>query len=126
MIIADTNIIIRFWRRPDEKTMHIFQTEKVGICGVIKAEILHGAKSEEDCQRILKALAGIPCLSFGEQDWDFVGRNLYLLRSHGITMPFQDVLIASTAICNGASIWSNDKHFAYFQRVIPELQIFVP
>ena len=45
MVIADTNIIICFWRRPDEQTLRIFQTEEIGICGVIKAELLHGAKS---------------------------------------------------------------------------------
>ena len=106
--------------------MRIFQTEEIGICGVIKAELLHGAKSEEDCQRILATLADIPCLPLGEQAWDLVGRNLYLLRSHGITMPFQDVLIASTAILNGACVWSKNKHFEHFRSVIPELKIFVP
>ena len=62
MILVDTNIIIGFWRHPDENTAHIFATEDIAICGVVKAEILHGAHSLEDCKRILAALADFPCL----------------------------------------------------------------
>ena len=44
MILADTNIIIDFIKRPNEKLNEIFLEEDIAICGVIEAELLHGAK----------------------------------------------------------------------------------
>ena len=45
MILVDSNIIIDFWRSSHELTARIFETEDVAICGVVKAELLHGARS---------------------------------------------------------------------------------
>ncbi len=61
-ILADTNIIIDFWRNPDDKTARVFSSEDVVICGIVKAELLHGARTEADCRRILLALEEFPCL----------------------------------------------------------------
>ena len=124
MILVDTNIIIGFWRHPDENTAHIFATEDIAICGVVKAEILHGAHSLEDCKRILAALADFPCLDMRPADWEILGRNLYLLRSHGITVPFQDAVIATMAISNHTRLWTIDKHFAMIKTMLPELEIY--
>lgn len=124
MILADTNIIIGFWRHPDENTAKIFATEDIAICGVVKAEILHGARSLEDCKRILAALADFPCLDMRPDDWETLGHNLYLLRSHGVTLPFQDAVIATIAILNHTSIWTNDRHFTMIKDILPDLKIY--
>ena len=124
MILADTNIIIDFWRNPDEKSAHVFRTEDVAICGVVKAELLHGARSTEDYQRIVLALADFPCVEMRETDWGSLGSYLYRLRTHGVTVPFQDAIIATLAISNKASVWTNDKHFTSMKSVLPELQIY--
>ncbi len=124
MILADTNIIIDFWRNPDEKSAHIFRTEDVVICGVVKAELLHGARSVEDYRRILLALADFPCVNMREADWDFLGYHLYQLRSHGVAVPFQDAVIATLALSNKSSVWTNDRHFALMKSVLSELQIY--
>ena len=34
----------------------IFLTEDVAVCGVVKAELMHGARNKEDIDRIMKAL----------------------------------------------------------------------
>ena len=47
VILVDTNIIIDFWRNPSEALKRVFIEEKVAICGVIKAELMRGAKNEE-------------------------------------------------------------------------------
>ena len=124
MILADTNIIIDFWRSPHELTARIFETEDVAICGVVKAELLHGARSSEDCLRILHALADFPCVDMEKSDWDSLGSHLYRLRVHGVSVPFQDVIIATLALSHGASVWTNDKHFALMKTVLSELQLY--
>ena len=57
MILVDTNVIIDFWRNPSEALKKIFIEEKVAICGIIKAELMHGTRSEKDLHTISEALA---------------------------------------------------------------------
>ncbi len=124
MILVDTNIIIDFWRKPNAEMTTVFSTKDIAVCGVVKAELLYGARSSTDCYRILNALAVFPCLDLCATDWDILGKNLYDLRSHGVTVPFQDAIIATTAMINGASIWTNDKHFALIKKVFTNLVLY--
>ena len=124
MVLVDTNIIIGFWRKRDSSMEQIFLTEDVAVCGVVKAELMHGARNKEDIDRIVKALSPFPCLDMQEGDWEKLGRNLYELRSHGITLPFQDALIATIAISHRAQVWTNDVHFARIQEFVPELRLY--
>ena len=126
MVLVDTNILIGFLRHPDNLTMRHLQEESVCLCGVVKAELMHGARNTEDCNRLLVALEAFPCIYMQEHDWINLGRNLYTLRSHGITVPFQDAIIATLALTNYASIWTNDKHFNMIKKIFPTLQLFVP
>ena len=124
MVLVDTNIIIGFWRKRDSSMEQIFLTEDVAVCGVVKAELMHGARNKEDIDRIVKALSPFPCLDMQEGDWEKLGRNLYELRSHGITLPFQDALIATIAISHRAQVWTNDVHFARMQEFVPGLRLY--
>lgn len=92
MILADTNIIIDFWRKPNENAARVFSTEDVAICGVVRADLLHGARSMEDYRRVSLALADFPSVDMREMDWASLGYYLYQLRLHGVTIPFQDAM----------------------------------
>ena len=52
MILADTNIIIDYWKNPDRKITKVFENEDIAICGLIQAELLHGARSEKEMEII--------------------------------------------------------------------------
>ena len=123
MILVDSNIIIDFLRHPDKETKERFSSPDIAICGVVKAEILHGARSLEHCRKILEALEDFPCLEMQEDDWETLGRNLYLLRSNSVTVPFQDAIIATLAIRNNVSVWTRDKHFSMIKEILAELKI---
>jgi predicted nucleic acid-binding protein len=43
MILIDTNIIIDFWKKPTLEVGNILIAEKIAICGVVIAELIHGA-----------------------------------------------------------------------------------
>ena len=124
MVIVDTNILIGFLRHPDEETLRCLQENSVCLCGVVKAELMHGARSSEDCERLSNALECFPCLGMKESDWVNLGRNLYALRSHGVTVPFQDAIIVTIALSNFASVWTNDRHFNMMKTVFPDLKLF--
>jgi predicted nucleic acid-binding protein len=123
---VDTNIIIDFWNNPSSALKNIFTKETAAICGIIKAELMHGAESEEDLLIISKALSDFEYIPIDESIWDEVGRLNYLLRKGGITIPFQDVILCALAIRYDLRIYSNDKHFAMIKEKVEALQLFEP
>ena len=98
MILVDTSVIIDFWHKPDKRTEQIISNEDVCICGIIKSELIHGAKSHSDVSKIKEALQVFEYLDINEQVWETLGKILMLLRGRGISVPFQDALIAAVAI----------------------------
>ncbi len=56
--------------------------------------------------------------------WEKVGRNLWLLLSNGVTVPFQDVAIATVAMENNAELWTRDAQFQFIQTVLSQLKLF--
>lgn len=124
MILVDTNIIIDFWKRPTEKAQKIFENEEISICGITEAELIHGAKSEKEINLIIEALEDFNLFEISENDWIEIGKLLNKVKKKGISVPFQDTVIAYLAIKNSSELWTNDKHFKMIQSEIKELKIF--
>jgi len=124
MILIDTNIIIDFWKSADEDIKSVILNFPVYICGVVKAELCHGARNEKDLTRILRSLSSFPEVDIKDRLWETVGKNLYKLRIKGVTVPFQDVIIATIAMENSLMVWTNDKHIHQIQSVLKDLQVF--
>lgn len=124
MILVDTNIIIDFWKRPSGKAQKIFEDEEIAICGITKAELIHGAKSEKEINIIIEALEDFNMFEILENDWVEIGKLLNRVKKKGISVPFQDAVIAYLAIKNSSELWTNDKHFRMIQNEIKELKIF--
>ena len=123
MILVDTNIIIDYWNNPDEKLTKVFNEEDIAICGIVEAELLHGARSEKELEDITEAISCFEKLYVGE-NWNRLGRILYRLRKSGVTLPFTDAVISQVAINNDISILTNDHHFKLIQNIIPELKLY--
>lgn len=123
MVLVDTNIIIDYWKTPDNKMTDVFEKEDIAICGVVEAELIHGAISENEIGKILNAVSCFENLPFSG-DWIRLGRMLNKLRKSGLTVPFTDAIIAQTAIEYDVSLLTNDHHFMLINSVIPELQLY--
>ncbi|MEX0718874.1 MAG: PIN domain-containing protein [Planctomycetaceae bacterium] len=124
MILVDASVIIDFLRKPDPRIRQIFVAQGAAICGVTLAEVLHGARNAADYGKILGALAALPHVPIGEALWEHVGRNLFQLRTRGVTVPFQDVVIATVAIDNDIELWTRDQQFGMIRQVLPALRLF--
>ena len=84
--------------------------------------IFRGTKSKDDFENVLDALSDLFYLNIDETDWITVGRILAALRMKGITVPFQDVVIACVAVKHSAKLWTNDIHFTMIRNIaLPEL-----
>ncbi len=124
MILVDTNIIIDFWKNPKDKIRNILLENDVYICGIVKAELLYGAKDENQYKKIIQALSDFPMMEIYPLFWDDLGLNLFTLKKSGLTVPIQDVIITTLAIKYKFSILSFDKHFKKIANVFNDLIIF--
>lgn len=125
MILVDSGVVIDYLRTGDAKLDQLFRALPVAVCGIVRAELLHGVRSPGDRQRTLTVLAAFQQVPIHEPVWYVVGDNLNQLRTNGLTIPFQDAVIASLAIANGIELWTRDGHFAHIQGVLPALKLFV-
>ena len=124
MILVDTNVIIDFWDKPTEEAKSVFEENEIATCGVIKTELLRGSNSDKQFTQMEVALNDFTYLSFSEKDWILLSKQFITLKQNGLTVPFQDAMIAYLAIKNKCEIWTNDKHFKLMQVVLPELKLF--
>ena len=124
MILVDTNVIIDFWDKPTEEAKSVFEENEIATCGVIKAELLRGSNTDKQFTQMEEALNDFTYLSFFEKDWIDLSKLFITLKQNGLTVPFQDAMIAYLAIKNKCEIWTNDKHFKLMQVILPELKLF--
>jgi len=125
MILVDTGVIIGYQRTGDPKLDALFRSLPVGICGVTRAEILHGARDSANRHNLLILLNTFHQVSIPDSIWDLTGDHLAALRAKGITVPFADVVIATLAIQNDIELWTRDAHFTMIRNVLPILKLFV-
>jgi len=75
MILVDSGVLIDFLKTKDPKLDKQFRTLAVAICGVKRAEILAGARSAKDRQRLMRFLARFHQALMAESCWELVGDN---------------------------------------------------
>lgn len=124
MILLDTSVLIRYLRTASPSIRQVFEAADCAICGVTRAEILHGAKTSQDAIDLSQALDIFTQLPTPEPAWNQLGHHLASLRAKGLPLPFQDVLLATLAIEHNADLWSYDAHFQLIRNVLPNLKLF--
>ena len=125
MIIVDTNILIDFFNEPTTQYAKVFAEKDVCICGVVQAELLHGAKSDKQISQIKAMFTGLNYVAIEANDWIEIGLFLLRLRKGGLKVPFPDAVIAYLAVKLNGEVWTNDKHFSLIKEKVPELRLFV-
>lgn len=124
MILIDTNVLLDYLRTNDTLLFGKFQTFAGAICGICRAEILHGARSAIEFRDLVTFLDGFGQIAIRDDLWDEVGDLLSKLRSKGVSVPFTDVVVAMVAIDADLELWTRDKQFALIQSVEPKLKLF--
>jgi predicted nucleic acid-binding protein len=124
MILVDSGVLIDFLRTQDPKLDVLFRSLPVAVCGITRAEILHGARTTADRQRLLVFLSAFQQVPIVDPLWDAVGANLATLRASGITVLFADAVLATVGIESAIEVWARDAHFPMMQQAIPRLRLF--
>jgi predicted nucleic acid-binding protein len=124
VILIDTSVLVRYLRTASPSIRQVLGSIDGAICGVTRAEILHGARTREDAASLTQALDAFAHLQIFDSTWDHLGHHLASLRVAGLPMPFQDVLLATIALDHDAELWSYDAHFKMIQGVLTKLKLF--
>ena len=124
MILVDTSVVIDYARGKDAKLTALLPTVSVAVCGIVRAELLHGARDPRHRANLLALLAPFNQLTIPDSIWDIVGDNLATLRSSGVTIPFADAVIATLGIESNMEVWTRDPHFAAIQTMLPSLLLY--
>lgn len=127
-ILADSNVFIDFWNAAPyskelEEFTKIFSDNDIVVCGIVRAELLHGAYSDKNRYEIHEVFRLFDMLNLDDSDWETLGDQLYLFRRQGVTIPFSDAVIASIAMKYDIPIWTNDNHYKLMQTVMAEMRV---
>lgn len=124
MILVDAGVLIAYLRTKDAKLNGLFRSLPLAVCGVTRAEILAGARSDQDCHRLVTFLGAFQQMPITDSLWDRVGATLASLLASGITVPFPDAVLATIAIDGQMEVWAHDPHFPLMQTFLPKLQLY--
>jgi predicted nucleic acid-binding protein len=124
MILVASCVIFDYTRGKDTRLLGHFRSLPIGICGITRAEVLHGSRTASHRATLFALLNYFAQVRTPEVIRDAVGDNLAALGQSGITVPIQDVILTSIAIEGSFEVWSRDTHFAVMQRVLPALKLF--
>ncbi|OHD63873.1 MAG: hypothetical protein A2176_09880 [Spirochaetes bacterium RBG_13_51_14] len=123
MILVDTSVLIDYFRNKDTVVDSLLETEELATCGIVLAELLHGVRSDNEKTEVSEAIADFNWIAIGDSLWRKVGENLNLIKKGGLTIPFQDAVIATICITNDLFLLTNDKHFEDIGKILPGLKL---
>jgi len=124
-VLVDSNVFIGLLRRgldPVEILGGWIGDGDLATCGMVRLEVERGLKIDRIRRRVagfFDVLINIPTTN---KIWEQSSETARTLGRSGITLPAQDILIATCAREIGAAVLSDDNHFNEFIG----LQIFKP
>src|SRR4051794_119938 len=108
MILVDSTVLIDYFRNKDKQLLALMKRQGGAVCGIVRAEILHGARDARHRGRLRAALNALHHIAIPETLWDLVGDHLAALRAAGVTVPFTDAALATLALSFDIELWARD------------------
>lgn len=121
MVLVDSCIWIEAARREGDLRVKLalealLAEGEAAFCGPIKLEIL-GAVRAERRESFARRMKIVPYLPLSEVRWDESVRLSWRLRDRGLTVPWNDILIANLGLTRSLRVYSLDKHFQEISRI---------
>ena len=120
---VDTSVWIPYFRERGSKHGDLIDAlideGLVHIDGIVLAELLTGAKSPAELERLASALAGLKFIPSDRAAFESVGRNGFALKRKGVSVPLSDLVIATDCLSNGLVLIEEDRHFAAIAAILP-------
>ena len=97
----------------------LIDENRVHINGIVLAELLTGARSSAEIDRLSLALAGLKFVPSDRDSFQSAGRNGYALKRKGISVPLSDIIIATDCIDHSLVLIEADRHYAAIAAHLP-------
>ncbi len=129
-ILVDSSIWVEFFRRPEAPVSleldGLLAHRLVCTTGVVKAEVIPGARTSKDFRRLRRLFDALPLAPEREGFWSHLTRFQYRLRSKGVLgIGIPDLIVATVAIQNRKMVFSIDEDFPRMAPHIP-IRLFIP
>lgn len=129
MVVLDTSVWIEFFRRNGDLRVKVavkalLDEYEAALCGPVEMEFLGGAHPHER-SRIQAAFDIIPYVPNDQKIWRKAALTYADLRSTGLTVPWNDVLIATIVLESDFRVYTADKHFTAIAKRLP-LRLYEP
>jgi predicted nucleic acid-binding protein len=120
---VDTSVWISYFRGEDgdlgDIIDRLIDENRVFINGIVLTELLTGAKTIEEFERLSSALGGLKFVDGRRASFEAAGRNGFVLKKKGVSVPLSDLIIASDCIGRGLVLVEQDAHFAAIAAHLP-------
>ncbi len=114
-VLVDSSIWIRFLQKKpfdrEEELRQLILSGRAGVCQPVEAEILSGAKSDQEFLKFKDYFAGFFHATPPEDIWDQIAVLRFKLARKGVSVSIVDLWIALTALHNNIEVWSDDGGF---------------
>ena len=129
MVLVDTSVWIEFFRRDGDPAVKLAMKSLVEeleatLCGPVEMEFLGGARPHER-PRIQNRFEILPYLNNDQKIWREAATHYATLRGKGVTVPWNDVLIASLALRRNCRVYAVDHHFEAMKKHL-RLRLYRP
>ncbi len=115
MVVVDTSVWVQFFRArgsPEHRALDSLLAKRgVMMVGPVLAEILQGARSQQEYADLHLQLSELPYIDETQETWARVGFLSSELRQRGLPVALLDLLIAALAIEHGHQVYTLDEHF---------------
>lgn len=124
-VIVDTSSWVRFFRKGKDKGQVADEVERLVVEELahytepIYLELAVGARAGDGVAELEKNFDTLPIMMVGEDDWHRAWEMAFTLRRKGLRVDSVDLIVAATAIGNGAIVFHHDKHFRSIAGVAP-------
>lgn len=94
-----------------ERIEQVLEEGDVAINGIIELELLGGAKSEKEYNRLKSRLDPLYYIEATRSLWDSSSKLAFDLKRKGVSIPYADIFIAASAINEKIVLLHADSHF---------------
>ena len=115
MVIIDTSALIEFFRRDGDIDVKLavrglLDEFEATLCGPVEMEFLGGALPREKDQ-IQRWFNILPYVRNDQRIWRQAADTFSRLRQSGLTVPWNDALIATITLGQDCRVYAADQHF---------------
>jgi len=94
-----------------ERIFQILSESDVATNGIIELELLGGAKTEQEYNRLKSRLDALYYIESTKSLWDSSSHIAFDLKRNGVHVPYTDIFIAASAIQEEMILLHADSHF---------------